>query len=345
VGTLSPQQLARYQVRSDEDAAAARQAAGSLAAQAGGLARGQVETAVTALASNLVRHAAGGGYLLCQAGHGWLEIISADRGPGLPPGELPAAGAPGPPPQLPATGQRPGAGLAAVRRLAQGFDWYTGRSGTVILARFGTPERSLPGLARWGAVNVPLGGTGPSGDAWAVTAAGQLTALVVDGLGHGPRAAAASAAALAAAAGEPVTDPAEFMPRAHQAMHGTRGGVIGVSVIDPGRHELAFAGVGNIAGWLLDGTGSHGLISREGTVGTELPLPVPPVSCLPWQPGSVLILASDGIRRHWDPLGYPMLLERDPSVIAAVLYRDHERGTDDATVLVVQDARGAARER
>jgi anti-sigma regulatory factor (Ser/Thr protein kinase) len=344
VGTLSPQHLARYPVLTEDDVGAARRAAGSMAARAGGVSRGAVEAAVTELASNLVRHAGDGGYLLCQAGQGWLEVISLDRGPGLRPGDMPPAGAPGPPPPLPASGQGLGVGLAAVRRLAQGSDWYSGPDGTVILARFGTPARSSPGLARWGAVNVPRGGAGPSGDGWGVIAGGKLTALVVDGLGHGPPAAAASAAALAAAEGQPVTDPAELMPRAHQAMRGTRGGVIGVGVIDPGQHQLAFAGIGNIAGRLLDGTGSHGLISREGTVGTELALPVPPVGCLPWQPGSVLVLASDGIRSHWDPLDYPRLLARDPSVIAAVLYRDHERGTDDATVLVVQDARGAARE-
>jgi hypothetical protein len=62
-----------------------------------------------------------------------------------------------------------------------------------------------------------------------------------------------------------------------------------------------------------------------------------------WGPGAVLILATDGLRSRWDPLAYPGLLGHDPAVIAATLYRDHARGTDDAAVLVVADTRGAAR--
>ena len=57
----------------------------------------------------------------------------------------------------------------------------------------------------------------------------------------------------------------------------------------------------------------------------------------PWQPQSVLVLHSDGIGTHWDLAGYPGLLARDPSLIAGILYRDHTRGRDDATVVVVKE--------
>jgi serine/threonine protein phosphatase PrpC len=126
-------------------------------------------------------------------------------------------------------------------------------------------------------------------------------------------------------------------------MLGTRGGVLGAAVIHPERGELAYAGVGNITARLLQGRQSRGLVSREGTLGTPLPLATPHVTTVPWAPGSALVLTSDGIRGHWDLLAYPGLLERDPSVAAAVIYRDQERGTDDATVLVVQDARREVR--
>ncbi len=345
MGTLTAATQVRHRVRVEEDAGAARRAVARAAAVAGGLRPGDPEIVVTELATNIVRHTSRGGYLLWAAGPGWLEVIAVDHGPGLRPGDLPQPLPGGGLPPLPPP--RPGGlgvGLGAVRRLASGFDWYSSPAGTVILARLGAPPRGWPGVARWGAVNVPLGGAGISGDGWAVATGDCLTAVVVDGLGHGPAAGAAAAAALTVLDRAACrADPAELARRAHEAMHGTRGGVLAAAVIRPGLGELTYAGVGNIAGRLVHGQGTRGLVSREGTLGTQLPLAAPHVTGLPWAPGSVLILSSDGIRSHWDPLAYPGLLERDPSVTAAVIYRDHERGSDDATVLVVRDARHGSR--
>ena len=324
MGTLSgpaegryPSPHTRYQVRDEEDVGAARRAAGRMAAAAG-LGHAEAEIVAAELAMNILRRASGHGYLLCQAGPGYLELVAADHGPGL----------------------GPGVGLASVRRLASEFDYCSGPAGTVILARFGDPRRSWAGLARWGAVNVPLGGAGESGDAWLVAADDcRLAAFVVDGLGHGPGAAAASAAAVSALAGRPVTDPADCVLRAHEAMRGTRGGVLGIAVIDPGLGELVYAGVGNIAGWVLHGGTNRGLLSREGVAGTQARPPRPHLTKVRWQAGATLILASDGIRTLRDLRSYRGLFGHDPAVAAAVLCRDHERGTDDATMLVIQDVR------
>lgn len=345
MGTLTTATQVLHPVRVEEDTGAARRAVARAAARVGGLRAGDPEIVVTELAANIVRHTTKGGYLLWDAGPGWLEVIAVDHGPGLRPGDLPAplpggAVPPLPPPRAGGLG----VGLGAVQRLASGFDWYSGADGTVILARLGTPPRAWPEVARWGAVNVPLGGGGVSGDSWAVTTGDCLTAVVVDGLGHGPAAGAAAAAALTALDRAACrADPGELLRRAHEAMHGTRGGVLAAGVIRPGLGELTYAGVGNIAGRLVHGRESRGLISREGTLGTQLPMPGPHLTGLPWAPGSVLILTSDGIRSQWDPLAYPGLLERDPSVTAAVIYRDHGRGSDDATVLVVRDVRHGSR--
>lgn len=339
----------RCPVKTDEDVGAARRAAGRLAAAAG-LGPGEAELTASELATNILRHARADGYLLLQAGEGYLDLIAADHGPGLGPGGPP------PPAAIPRlSGPGLGIGLAAVRRQADEFDYWSGPDGTVILARFGDPRRSWAGMARWGAVNVPLGGAGPSGDGWLVAGdRSRLALLVADGLGHGPGAAAASRAAVAAvaglaAAGLAAATPADLVLAAHEAMRGTRGGVLGAAVIDPARGELAYAGVGNISGWVLPpGGGQHGgrqhggrqgLVSREGTAGTQARSPRPFESRLPWPPGATLILTSDGIRTLRDLPSYPRLARHDPAVAAAVLYRDHERGTDDATVLVVQDVR------
>ena len=62
---------------------------------------------------------------------------------------------------------------------------------------------------------------------------------------------------------------------------------------------------------------------------------------IPWPAGSALVMHSDGIGSRWTLERYPGLLTRDPAVIAAVLYRDFCRGTDDATVLVAREVHPA----
>jgi hypothetical protein len=224
-------------------------------------------------------------------------------------------------------------------------------AGTVILARFleGPPR---PGWCRWGAVNVPIEEGGISGDGWAVSVLPPLVSvLVVDGLGHGREAGQAAAAAVSAFAANPSANLEELVRRAHEAMRPTRGGVLAVCSVNPELGELRYGAIGNISGMLLNDRTSQSqwllvndrtsqrLLGRDGTLGTSLVPPSPRLNSYPWSPGTVLVLASDGLRSSWDPLAYPGLLSHDPAVIAAVLQRDYGRPNDDATVLVVCDLR------
>jgi hypothetical protein len=43
---------------------------------------------------------------------------------------------------------------------------------------------------------------------------------------------------------------------------------------------------------------------------------------------------SDGLATSWSPESHPGLFVLDPLLIAGVLYRDHARGRDDASVVV-----------
>ena len=49
----------------------------------------------------------------------------------------------------------------------------------------------------------------------------------------------------------------------------------------------------------------------------------------------MLIMHSDGLSGRWDLDDHPGLRQRHPAVIAAVLYREHGRVRDDATVVVI----------
>jgi len=46
------------------------------------------------------------------------------------------------------------------------------------------------------------------------------------------------------------------------------------------------------------------------------------------------VIHSDGLGTHWDLGRYPGLAQREPSLIAGVLYRDFARRRDDVTVVV-----------
>ncbi|MFI8231760.1 SpoIIE family protein phosphatase [Streptomyces sp. NPDC085900] len=311
---------------------ALRRSVARLAAAQPALRAGAAELVATELGTNLLRHAHPGGYVLLRKAGDGIELLSVDHGPGMTGVAPPVTG-----PSAPVPGGGLNAGLNVVRRHATEFDWYATRRGTVVYARLGPADAGAGGGCWFGGVDVPLGGSGESGDAWTVVPGRPPAVLVVDGLGHGPAAAVASRAAVGAFEEGPVTDLDRFVRRAHEAMRATRGGVLGACLIDAERGEFSYAAVGNITGRVFTGARSVPLLDRPGTLGTHLPVPSTRVQRCAWEPGSMLVLVSDGIRSGWSLEDHPRLAQRHPSVVAAVVHRDYARPSDDATVVVVRD--------
>lgn len=331
MGTLGSTR--RLPIRFEEDVGAARRTVGNLAAGIAGVRRGEVELIVTELATNILGHASAPGYLLVNAATAGFEMLAVDPGGGSTGGTA-AWSLP------PYRGL--GAGLAGVARMSSVFDAYSGPRGTAVLSRLGTGPSASSKWCRWGGVNVPYRDGPSSGDGWAVamTGHGTVTALIVDGLGHGDLAADAARAALETFTDDPAPDPGEVLRQAHQAMRSTRGGAAGAATIDVRRDTLVWAAVGNVTGRVLLGQGSRHLVTRDGTLGGQVELPRLHEERYPWAAGAMLVLATDGIRREWDLGSYPGLAGHDPAVVAAVLQRDCGRDTDDSTVVIVQDPRG-----
>src|SRR4051812_45845337 len=102
----------RLRVEDDSQVAPARRAAEHMAAALGfdETKRGQAAIVATELATNLLRHAAGG-ELLVLGGPAGLDLLAWDRGPGI--SDIAASSADGA-----STRGGPGTGLGAVRRLA-----------------------------------------------------------------------------------------------------------------------------------------------------------------------------------------------------------------------------------
>ena len=324
-----------------EDVGAARRRIANLGAGAGVTAPllAQAELAVTELADNLLRHADPGGHVLARPlalrdGCG-LEVLSVDRGPGI--SDLAAAldGRVTAPAGL-------GCGLAGVRRMAGEFDVYTCESGTVVMARF-LPDGASRHLPRWSGVSVAYDGTEECGDAWAIfDEDGRTTALVVDGLGHGAGAAEAARVAVATFADRHDDDLESMAQRMHVAMRITRGGAAALCRLDPSHQRAEFLGVGNVAGRLVAAGGSQAMVSLNGTLGTELAAPRIRRLDYTLDDGAALVMSSDGVRDGFDVDAHPGLFDHDPLVVAAMIHGRCNRGTDDATVVVVRPRAGAA---
>jgi anti-sigma regulatory factor (Ser/Thr protein kinase) len=285
---------------------------------------GRVGIIATELANNLLQHG-GGGELLLQpivtADSRAIEVLAIDRGPGM--GNVDSCLRDGF-----STAGTSGTGLGAVRRLAVEFDLHSVvGEGTVVMARIGSLCSQ-----RFGAVSISMPGELICGDRWQLAADGeQMAAIVIDGLGHGPLAAEAAICSAKAFLQAPFDPPHSVIERAHRSMVGTRGAAAACMRTDR-QGRVCYAGVGNIAGSMISAEKSQGLASHNGTLGVRLPR----MRQFEYQrpSNSIFVMHSDGLSGRWDLARKDGLLHRHPAVIAAVLYRDHRRERDDATVLV-----------
>lgn len=295
---------------------------------------GKAALVTTELATNLVKHGNGGSILFGSdhAHASSLFIIAIDKGRGIP--NMNAAMRDGF-----STAGSPGTGLGAIQRGAITLDLYSlPDKGTVVLCRVGAEDkRPFYDKPRFilGGICVAKPGEEIPGDDWtAASTRDSVTISVADGLGHGPVAATAAAAAIRVFSAGAETPLERLLQDAHAELRATRGAAVGIARIHAAQNRLDFAGVGNIAGTIATDDGTRRVVSLNGIVGHEM-RKVQTFS-YPWTPGSVLILQSDGTSANWNAGSYPGLMQHEPLLIAAVLYRDYCRGTDDATVVVAK---------
>lgn len=305
---------------------------------------GRAAIVATELATNLVKHARGGGRVLVQPverdGALGIELLSLDGGPGMANvGRCLRDGF--------STAGSPGTGLGAIGRAADTFEIHSAPGvGTALLARLWVPSAAARALtpSPVGGVAVPSPGEEVCGDAWAWLALpdGRTRLVMADGLGHGPEAHAASTAAVRLFLEHRQWSPAEALEGMHDALRGTRGAAVVVVELSPKAGELRYAGVGNVAAaTVVPAAPDEGrnLASIPGIVGHEMRRVQE--WTLPWPAGALLVVHTDGVNSRWSLDRYPGLASRDPALVSGVLFRDFVRGRDDATVAVVRHRGGA----
>jgi phosphoserine phosphatase RsbX len=178
------------------------------------------------------------------------------------------------------------------------------------------------------------------GDACCVVQSGDRSRIaVIDGVGHGPPAAAAAEAAVRLLSGDPDLHPALALARCHEGLRHTRGVVLGLASLDGLAGMLTWVGVGDVAGLLVRAAGHPHrdvLTGRAGVVGRRLP--PGHVRVMPVGPGDTLVLATDGVAPRFTGSFVP---EVALQASADRLLAEHATGHDDALVLVARVWRGS----
>jgi anti-sigma regulatory factor (Ser/Thr protein kinase) len=320
-------------VRDPADVAVARRIVVGLAARMAydETSAGRVAIIVTELAQNLLLHA-GGGEILAAADPqrpSGIEILALDRGSGM--ADVTACLQDGY-----STRGTSGNGLGAVKRLAREVLIHSVQgSGTAVLVRIGGPPEPMEKSRTTASLCVPKPGETVCGDTAAIVARpdGTVGLLLADGLGHGPHAAAASQeAARLFQKHQNTTQAVAALAVVHAGLRATRGAAVAIASVDPVAKRATYGGIGNIAGFVTDTGGTRRMVSHSGTAGhtagrlQEFHYPI--------YNRPVLVMFSDGLTSSWSPENHPGLFELDPTLIAGVLYRDHARGRDDASVVV-----------
>ncbi|MCC9166380.1 stage II sporulation protein E [Pontibacter harenae] len=303
---------------------------------------GKVNIVATEMISNLTKHTAKGGELLVRPlGKPTIgiELICLDNGPGME--DLPRMMEDGV-----STAGTAGEGLGAIKRQSDVFDIFSQPEiGTIILSRIYKTHKA-PTLANTnhmfenGCIIVPKPGEAFCGDGFAIIEKGyDLYLLAMDGLGHGVHAHEAAQQAVDVFCNNTESDPANMLRTIHNSIRRSRGAVGFMAFINGKAQRIGYCGIGNIAGKLYTIEGGSAsssyknIISYNGILGHNIPTSLNNQQ-LDWGRNKLLVMHSDGLKSRWDLSKYPGLHRHHASIIAAVLYKDNTRQTDDTLVMV-----------
>jgi hypothetical protein len=159
--------------------------------------------------------------------------------------------------------------------------------------------------------------------------------FVGDGLGHGENANEAVNEAITAFKICREKSPAEVLKYIHQNVKKTRGLVATVVFLDQVTSKWYLCGIGNIATSIYTGMEGKNYTPYNGIVGLNIPRTLND-SVVDLKKYQTLIMHSDGLKNKWNLNSMPGLLKYPPSIIAAALFKDNARGTDDMSILTAK---------
>jgi len=294
---------------------------------------GKFSIIVTELSTNILKHASSGELLIQKRrnsdGTLMLEAFAIDSGKGI--SNIDQALEDGY-----STAGSPGTGLGAIRRQATTFDIYSiPQKGTVVAVSY-TPDKPKKTIVtspiEISGINVPLKNQSVSGDAWDVKVDRDSVWIgVIDGIGHGTDAHAASTSGIATFWESNGTSTDVVLEDIHYKLRSSRGAAGSIARINLAQKTVHFSGIGNVNGVIIAEVHKR-LLTHNGTLGHAV-RKVQEVS-YPFETGSLIALYSDGLVSQWSIDAYPGLKQHSVAAIAAVVYRDFSRRRDDASIVI-----------
>jgi anti-sigma regulatory factor (Ser/Thr protein kinase) len=293
----------------------------------------RLDIIVAEMTSNLLKYAEKGELLVCVTGeeeHEYVELIAIDNGPGIAnPERMMLDGV--------STASTSGSGLGSIKRLSDFFEVYSLQGwGTIMLCRLfkhAKPKATYKNIVVR-SITVAKPGEVVSGDGGVcLITPDYFKLLVADGLGHGVEANQAVREAAAAFKTCEDHDPVEIIKCIHESIKKTRGAVGTVIVFDFKSKVWKIAGVGNIATTMMNYQKAKSLMSYNGIIGHNIPafMKAQEISINEFQR---IVLCSDGLKTRWDTNKYEDINKYDLSILAAALYKDNAKKTDDMSVIV-----------
>lgn len=289
------------------------------------------------LISNQIKYAKGRGLIQIWEQPGpVLDIFALDYGPGI--GDLHLAQQDGY-----SSAHTLGKGLGSTQRLADAVHLYTrpeqpeGRqrkwNGTAVLARFHLNKPAPDQPFELGLYARALTDERHNGDHFYVQRTGEgLRWLHLDGLGHGVEAEQATSNL-----GKPLLSEQGLLATLESVdrqLHGTRGAVAILGAIDLKARRLELAGVGDMQAYVALEENLQHHSFPPGVLGKEHKKILPVKQAL--NPASLLMSATDGIRRNWDEHSFPGLLHLHPQLIGYTLGNIMGRISDDQSLCAIR---------
>jgi len=294
---------------------------------------GEVDIVVSELTSNLIKHAEGGELLYRiyeEDDVKDIQIYCIDHGIGIENTQ-----------RIMNDGYSStntlGQGLGAIKRLSDEFLIFSIKKwGTVQYVSISNKAEKLPlrKNLNYAALQVCLPGELVCGDGYYVKLiTGGFQIFVGDGLGHGPNAHHAVQEAMKVFRICREKDPTEIIRDIHNSVRKTRGLVATIATVDYKTATWTICGVGNISTRIFTGVDSKTYTPYNGIIGHNIPRTLNN-TVVPYEKHQMIVMHSDGLRTRWNLSDMQSILKHEPQMIAAALYKDQMRGTDDATIFV-----------
>lgn len=295
----------------------------------------ETDIIVAELTSNLMKFA-NGGELLYRANfngeHNEIEIYCLDKGIGFDNvAKIMNDGY--------SSSNTLGHGLGSIKRLSNDFQIYSMKNwGCVQYVKIcEKPELEIPSLKNGLnpttiAVNYP--GEKLCGDGYYIKHYSKgFQIFVGDGLGHGESANEAVEAAIKAFKQSLKTDPTTILRDIHLKVKKTRGLVATIASVDYKSEVWNVCGIGNINTRIFNGLENKTYTPYNGIIGHNIPRTLNN-TVVPYKKHQIIIMHSDGLRTRWSLNDLNSIFKQSPGIIAAAIYKENVRGTDDATILV-----------